>query len=187
VYNGGSDMSIEQKKSLATLRFYLYDRAIHPELFDIRHSEQIARKGYDAQIWVTGCMHVIGFFRDRGAVLEVLADRYGVLPRRGRLLEMPLRGEKHHECRRVPGIRYMMGFQVESMTPAVYSRTHHDLARLASRRGLFVPLPGRRRGSLTPFAYIDYSPRANELHVFAFHAFPEDHTLVKTQSIFELA
>jgi hypothetical protein len=41
--------------------------------------------------------------------------------------------------------------------------------------------------SLTPFTFVDYDAKPNELHVFTFHAFPEDLTIVKTQSIFELA
>ena len=39
---------------------------------------------------------------------------------------------------------------------------------------------------LTPFTFIDYEAKPTELHVFAFHAFPDDLTIVKTQSIFEL-
>jgi len=103
------------------------------------------------------------------------------------LLELPLRGEKDHECKRAEGINYMMNFQVESMSPAVYSKTHHDLARLGSRRGLLVPFPTWMARSLTPFSYIDYDAKPNELHVFAFHAFPQDLTVIKTQSIFELS
>ncbi|MCK4601239.1 MAG: DUF2617 family protein, partial [Phycisphaerae bacterium] len=82
---------------------------------------------------------------------------------------------------------YMMNFQVESMSPTVYSKTHHDLARLGAQRGLFVPFPMWMTRSLTPFTYIDYEAKPNQLHVFTFHAFPEDLTVVKTQSIFELA
>ena len=36
------------------------------------------------------------------------------------------------------------------------------------------------------YHYIDYDAAPNSLHVFAFHAFPEDLTIIKTQSIFEL-
>ena len=73
------------------------------------------------------------------------------------------------------------------MSEAVDSKTHHDLARLGARRGLFVPFPKWMSRSLTPFTYIDYEAKVNSLHVFAFHAFPDELTIVKTQSIFELA
>ena len=180
-------MSISQQQSVASLRFYLFERPLHPELFDIYHDHHIIKNGYEAQIWVTGCTHVIGFFRERNSVVEAIAEADNILPERGRLLEVPFRGERDHERKRAEEINYMMNFQVENMSPAVYSRTHHDLARLGAQRGLFVPFPLWMSNSLTPFTYIDYEARPNGLHVFAFHAFPGELTIVKTQSIFELA
>ena len=179
-------MNIDQKQRVATLRFNLYDRPLHPELFDIYHDHHIVKNGYEAQVWVTGCTHVIGFFRENTSLVEVVADEQTTLPQRGLLLELPFRGERDHECKRVEGINYMMNFQVESMSPAVYSKTHHDIARLGAKRGLFVPFPKWMTRSLTPFTYIDYEAKPNEFSVFTFHAIPEDLTIVKIQSIFEL-
>ena len=180
-------MSTVQKHRVSSLRFYLYNRPLHPELFDIYHDRNIVKNGYEAQIWVTGCTHVIGFYRDRASIVEVTADAEAELPARGLLLETPFRGEKAHERKRAEGINYMVNYQVETMSPAVYSKTHHELARQGSRRGLFVPFPKWMSRSLTPFTYIDYEAKPNELHVFTFHAFPEDLTLIKTQSLFELS
>jgi len=180
-------MSIGQQQTVETLRFYLYNRPLHPELFDIYHDHHVIKKGYEAQIWVTGCTHVIGFYRDRCSLVEAIADADSILPERGQLLELPFRGEHDHERKRAEEIHYMMSFQVESMSPAVYSKTHHDLARLGAQRGLFVPFPMWMTNSLTPFTYIDYEARPNSLHVFAFHAFPGERTMIKTQSIFDLA
>jgi hypothetical protein len=180
-------VGIGQKQSVGSLCFYLYNRPLHPELFEIHHDDHVVKEAYEAQIWVTGCTHVIGFYRGRSALVEVTADVDDMLPERGRLLALPFRGERDHERKRADGINYMMNFQVEPMSPDVYSRTHHDLARLGRRRGLFVPFPQWMDRSLTPFTYINYDARPNELHVFAFHAFPSDLTVVKTQSLFELA
>jgi hypothetical protein len=179
-------MSIGQKQNVRALRFYLYDRPVHPELFEIYHDRHVIKPAYEAQLWVTGCTHVIGFYRQKLSMVEVIAEEAVQLPGHGRILEMPFRNERDHERKRSGGINYMMNFQVESMSPAVYSKTHHELARLGARRGLFVPFPMWMARSLTPFTYIDYDARPNELHVFAFHAFPEDLTIIKTQSIFEI-
>lgn len=183
---GTAEMSIGQKQSVSKLRYYLYDRPLHPELFDICHDHYIVKKGYEAQIWVTGCTHVIGFYRGPVSLVEVTAEAETMLPHRGLLLDLPFRGERNHERRGTEGINYMMNFQVDTMSPAVYTRTHHELARLGTQRGLFVPFPMWMTRSLTPFSYIDYLAKPNELHVFTFHAFPEDQAIVKTQSIFEL-
>jgi hypothetical protein len=180
-------MDLGQKQSVGSLRFFLYDRPLHPELFEIYHDHHIVKTGYEAQLWVTGCTHVIGFYRGRSSLVEVTADADNILPQRGQLLELPFRGERDHERKRAEDINYMMSFQVESMSPAVYTRTHHDLARLGAQRGLFVPFPMWRSHALTPFTFIDYDAKPNGLHVFTFHAFPSELTIVKTQSIFELA
>jgi hypothetical protein len=179
-------MSIRQKQNVSKLRFMLYNRPLHPELFDIYQDHHVVRDSYEAQIWVTGCTHVIGFHRQKLSLVELMADPETELPQRGLLLELPFRGERAHECKRADGINYMMNFQVEQMSPVVYSRTHHELARQGAKRGLFVPFPRWMERSLTPFSYIDYDARPNELHVFSFHAFPEDLTMIRTQSIFEL-
>ncbi len=179
-------MNTGQKQKVASLRFYLYDRPLHPELFDIYHDYQVTMEQYEAQIWVTGCTHVIAFHSGRQSLVEVTADADCELPRNGIQLELPFRGEKTHETLRQWPIHYMMNFQVESMSPMAYSRTHHELARQGARRGLFVPFPTWRSRSLTPFSFMDYEVKPNQLHVFAFHAFPDDLTMVRTQSIFEL-
>lgn len=180
-------MSIGQKQRVGSLRFYLYDRALHPELFEIYHDRRIVKSGYEAQIWVTGCTHVIGFFRDKQSLTEVTGEAGMELPQRGLLLDLPFRGEKDHEHKRAEGINYWMNFQAETMSPEVYVRTHHELARSGAKHGLFVPFPTWMSHGLTPFTYIDYQATPNGLHVFAFHAFPEDLTVLKTQSIFEMA
>ncbi|RPI62064.1 MAG: DUF2617 family protein [Planctomycetaceae bacterium] len=179
-------MRIGQKQCVSQMRFLIYNRSLHPELFDIYQDEHIVKSAYEARIWITGCTHVISFYRGKHAMVELMAAPAADLPQHGMLLELPLRGEHNHERRRIDGINYMMNFQVESMSAAVYSKTHHDLAKLGNKHGLFVPFPLWRANSLTPFSYIDYDAKPNELNVFAFHAFPEDLTIIKTQSIFEL-
>jgi len=181
-------VSIGQQQHVGSMRYYLYDRPLHPELFDIHLGDRIVRKNFQTQIWVTGCSHVIGFYHDKVAVVEAMADAESDLPTSGRLVELPFRGEKDHHRLHAEKVRYMMNFQVESMSEKVYAATHHDLARQGAKRGLFVPFPmWMTRPPLTPFSYIDYDATPSHLHVFAFHAFPEDLTLIKVQSIFELA
>lgn len=179
-------MAISQKQLLSNQRFYLYERPLHPELFDIFRSCRLVKRSYEAHVWVTGRSHVIGFYRKGVSLVEVTADATAKLPQHGLVLELPLRGERDHEFGRTGIINYMMNFQVERMSPAVYARTHQELSSPPDRRGLFVSFPMWMAGDLTPFTYVDYQAKPSQLHVYAYHAFPEDHTIVKTQSIFEL-
>ncbi len=179
-------MPLREKQSVSELQFFLYNRPLHPELFDIYHDHRVAKGGYDAQIWVTGISHVIGFFRSETSVVEVIAESSAELPERGRLLQLAFRGEKDQEVNYLNGIRYITSFQVEKMSPRLYARTHQEMSEEVAVSGLFVPFPEWAAGTLSPFTYIDYEAKASELHVFAYHAFPDELTLIKTQSIFEL-
>ncbi|MBT3198843.1 MAG: DUF2617 family protein [Phycisphaerales bacterium] len=180
-------MTARQQQSISSLKYYLYDRPIHPELFEIYNDRHLITSGYEAQIWVTGCTHVIGFFRDGRSLVELTADDRADLPQRGMIKHVAFRGEKVLQHKRSGGINYMMNFQVEQMSPMVYHKTHHDLAKIGAARGMFVPFPTwMTNPPLTPFTFIDYEAKPSGLHVFAFHAFPDDLTIVKTQSLFEL-
>jgi hypothetical protein len=180
-------MDTGQQQHLTSLRYFLYDRPLHPELFEIHKGDRVVRRHFQATLWVTGCSHVIGFYAKPHSLVEAVAHVETELPRRGLLMELPFRGEKNRDYSVTDGIQYMMNFQVETMSERVYAKTHHDLARQGAKRGLFVPFPmWMKRPPLTPFSYLDYDAQAGHLHVFAYHAFPDELTLVKIQSIFEL-
>lgn len=164
----------------------VYSRPLHPEFFDIYHDHRIVKSGYEVQIWVTGLSHLIGFYRDEAAVTELIADAAASLPHRGKLLSLPIRGERDKKFEHRNGIRYITSFQVEQMSQRVYAKTHQELLEQSSNRGLCVPFPQWAGNGLAPFTYIDYEAKLRHLHVFAYHAFPDQRTLIKTQSIFEV-
>jgi hypothetical protein len=179
-------MPLGQKQSVESLNFILYSRPLHPELFDIYHQHRIVQPQFEALVWVTGCAHLVTFSALGDTISEVMAEQEDMLPERGLAARYRFRGEKQHEHQSPSGVRYMMNFQVESMGEKLYDQTHRDLARSGAKHGLFVPLPEWRSGPLTPFTYIDYQVRPDGLHLFAFHAFPDALTIIKTQSIFDM-
>ena len=180
-------MPIRQKQSVSQLRLLLFSRPLHPELFEIYHDHRIVKDGYEAQIWITGMSHVISFHRGKATITELIADASAMLPKHGKLASLRLRGEKDHEVENPGMIRHMMSFQVETMSPRLYERVHTDMVEQGSQGGLFLSfsewVPD---GAPEPFTYIDYDAKPGHLHVFAYHAFPDELTLIKTQSIFEL-
>jgi hypothetical protein len=179
-------MAIRQQQRVGELQFLLYNRSLHPELFDIYVDQQLSGGPYEATIWITGASHMVSFRLGQATLTELLADRQTMLPERGKLAALPIRGEKNHDVTHADGIRYMASFQVERMSPRVFAKTHQELIDLGARRGLFVPFPEWAGGELVPFSLVDCEAKTTMLHVFAYHAFPDELTLIKTQSIFEL-
>ena len=180
-------METQQKQRVAGLRFVLYSRPVHPELFDIHHDHRICKGGYEARIWVTGLSHVIGVYAGEAMLTELIAPASAELPLRGKLASLPVRGEKDKEISGIPGLRYMVSIQLEKMGQRLYKRMHNELATAGGEGGIFVSFPQWASNGLTPFTYIAYTARARLLHVFAFHAFPDELSIIKTQSLFELA
>ena len=72
------------------------------------------------------------------------------------------------------------------MSANLYRQSHTDLERFAHNRGVFVKFPSLAVAGLEPFSYIDFEARRNELHIHTFHAYPDQVTIIKTQSLFEL-
>lgn len=179
-------METRQQQRVSELRFVVYNRALHPELFEIYHDHRIVKAQYEAQVWVTGLSHVIGFYRRDAVFSEVIADTSAELPVRGKLMSAPFRGERDKQFEHDHGVRYLTSFQVERMSPRLYAKVHGDLVDRGADQGMYVPFPEWAAKSQTPFTYLDYEAKINQLHVFAYHAFPDELTLIKTQSIFEL-
>jgi hypothetical protein len=180
-------MAIQQTQRVSSMRFLLYSRPLHPELFDIYHTGTVRRRNYEAQIWVTGLGHIIGFYAHKEAALtEVMTDQPDRLPQRDRLLFLALRGEKTRRLDLINGTRYFVSLQVERMSARVFARAHADLTAQAHRTGLYISFPQWSTDDLSPFTYLDFETRTRQFHVFTFHAFPEERAIVKSQSIFEL-
>ena len=115
-----------------------------------------------------------------------LGERKAALVGRGLMERFLFRGERNHACRWSDNLGYMMSFQVEPMSTNLYRQSHIELIKMAKKRGIFVPYPQWAKGNLAPFSLIDYEAHYNELHLHTFHAFPEQNTIIKTQSLFSM-
>jgi len=182
----GQDVELGRAKLAAgDLSFFLYDRALHPELFRIDRSRSYNQPLYQARIWIAGLSHVVTVHSKQWALTELVSPPSDQLPDRGLLASFAFRGERDHSIDFANGRHYIVSSQVERMTENLFRATHKDLKRTAERRGIYASYDEWATGGLEPFIYIDCEARQQELHVQAFHVFPEDLTVIKTQSIFE--
>jgi hypothetical protein len=167
------------------LTFSLFQRSLHPELFQIYAKRHFKTEKYEAIIWVTGCTHVISVFTDGLCLSEVVSSPSQMLPERGLIERFQFKGPRSHKCTLSRGISYMTDFQVEKMSPNLYRQSHIDLERFARSRGIFVKFPTLEVGGLQPFCYVDFEARRSELHVHTFAAYSDQVTMIKTQSLFD--
>lgn len=168
------------------LHLFLYDRPLHPELFPHYADYQVRQTRYQAQVWVTGLSHVVTITLGQRSVTEVVAPELEVLPSRGVVTRFRMKGERDLERTLPDEWQYMVSSQVEQMEEPLYKSVHTDLCRHAGKSGWLHQYEQWADGELTPFTYIDHEARDSEFHVHAFHAFPSEYTIVKTQTIFEI-
>lgn len=169
------------------LALYLYDRPLHPELFRHFHDFRVTQTRYHADIWLIGLAHVVTVTAGNRSMTEIIAPESDVYPSRGVLTRFRLKGERDLEKPGPEGWHYLVSTQVEQMDEPLYKAVHMDLLRHASRRKCFVSYDHVGDGDMSPFSYVDHEARDREFHVHAFHAFPAERTIVKTQTIVEMA
>ncbi|MBN1124778.1 MAG: DUF2617 family protein [Sedimentisphaerales bacterium] len=169
--------------AVSELAFSLYQRPLHPELFDIYSRRHLKTEKYETILWATGCSHVVSVFSGDLCLTELISLPGQLLPKRGLIERFRFQGRKNHKCTLSRGLSYMTDFQVEKMSPNLYRKSHTDLERFARNRGMFVRFPKQSVEGLEPFSYIDFEARRDELHIHAFHAFPDQVTIIKTQSL----
>lgn len=168
------------------LHLILVDRPLHPELFRHFADYRVSQTRYHADVWITGLSHVVTVASGMRSLTEVVAPEPEMLPARGVLSRFKIKGERDLEKECGSDWNYMVSTQVETMDEPLYKSVHLDLVKYADKRGWYCPYEQWAEGDLVPFSYIDYEARDREFHLHAFHAFPRECTLVKTQTIIEL-
>ena len=174
------------RPKVAELTFQLYGRPLHPELFEVHKSRRVERGGYCAKIDVTSAGHVVTWTCQGTTLTEVAASAQHPLPTRRRLLCHNLRGERNErvECR--GGLVYQVSFHLETVDPEVFWTFQEELARDGERQGLLHIFAPSGRMALGALSYIHVETRNRCMLVQAFHTFPDDYAIVKSQSLFQL-
>lgn len=175
------------RPKVTDLVFQLFGRSLHPELFEVHATRSIDRGAYSALISITSAGHVITWRRDGLTLTEVAAAASHPLPQKRRLLSHRLAGERSDrmECR--GGVCYQTCFQLETVAADVFWGFQQELAAEGLRHGLLHRFESGGRMALGALSLITLETRATSLLVQSFHTFPDDHAIVKTQSLFESA
>ncbi len=170
---------------VADLVFQLYSRPLHPELFDILAENKLNQHDYQVTVQITRTGHVLAFANAKVFLTEVATSSDVLLPQRRRLLNYRLRGEHNGNLACVPGLQYQTSFQVETLSPEIFRHVHDEIITDGTRRGLLHNFQPNHRLSVAPLGYVALEAKATCLFLSTFHTFPDENTVVKTQSLIE--
>ncbi|MBX7074111.1 MAG: DUF2617 family protein [Pirellulales bacterium] len=174
------------RPKVAELVFQLYGRALHPELFQIHETRTVSRGNYEAKIDITSAGHVVTWRYHGLTLTEVAASAQHPLPQRRRLLSARPKGTHNDriDCR--SGAVYQVSFQLEQVDPEVFWAFQQELSFDGERKGMLHHFSSSGRIALGAVSYVNIETRARCMLVQAFHTFPDDYAIVKSQSLFEV-
>jgi len=167
------------------LIFRLYGRPLHPELFEILAYRKVEREDYEVTVRITRTGHVISWDNHDVHLTEVAAAADQPLPERRRLLNHRLRGEMSDSLPYAPRVGYQMSFQVEVLPPEIFLHVHDEILTDGGKRGLLYNFKPNVRLALAPLGFVTVEARPGCLFLSSFHTFPDEFTVVKTQSLIE--
>jgi hypothetical protein len=177
---------VSVRPKIAELVLQLYGRSLHPELFETQRTQQVERGGYLATVQITNAGHVIAWQYDGLTLTEVAASAHHPLPQRRRLMSHKLKGPctDRIECR--GGITYRVEFSLETIERETFWNYQKELSEVSAGKGLFHSFESNGRLGLGAISYVHLESRDRTFKVQAFHTFPDDYAIVRSQSVFTL-
>jgi hypothetical protein len=170
---------------VADVVFRLYSRPLHPEFFDVLTARTVERDGYVLSVRLTRTGHLLGWTDGRIHLTEVTASTDMELPESGRRLGHPFDGGRTCRSDLGGGVRYQVSSQVEILTPEQFQHVHEELAADGARKGLVYHCRTGNRLGLSPLGIVIVQSIPSGLSATAFHTFPEELAILKTQSLIE--
>jgi Protein of unknown function DUF2617 len=171
---------------VAELVFQLHAGPLHPEFFDILACRKIQREELELTVRITRTGHVITWERHKQFLTEVTTVADASLPLSKRLLSQRVRGEHAGSVTCARGVHYQMSFQVEVLPEEIFLNVHDEILADGGKRGLLYNFQPNHRLSLAPLGFVTVEAGAQCSILTSFHTFPDENTVVKTQSLIEI-
>jgi Protein of unknown function DUF2617 len=168
------------------LMLHVYGRSVHPELLQVFAETEILQDSYLARLRICDAGHTISFRYDGRTVTELTASRDQLLPQKKRCLEKSLRGCRDEAVPFEGGLHYNVSYQMERLEATVFLNLHEELLADCKRAAVAYRFPAESRLAPEPLSLLRTEASPNSLLVHAYHTFPENRMILKTQSLFEL-
>jgi hypothetical protein len=178
------DIAID-RPSVKEMSFYLFARPLHPELFDVLASRRVGRDGWSLSACITPAGHFLTWSNGKVCLAEAVVGAEHLLPHSGKLIRHRFEGERRGRIQPIAGVSYQMISQVELLPPEIFLHVHEEILVDGLRRGLLYRHCPHNRLALSPLGFITVESWKNTLSVNAFHTFPSECAIVKTQSLIE--
>jgi hypothetical protein len=169
------------------LAFQVYGRALHPDWFSIRAHQRVNHTGWEADVRVVDGGHAIVWGSGSTRLTEVLVSGDVALPEAGLLYHSRVRHERSVDLRPADRVHYQTCFEVERLDAELFAHLSDEFALEPVRGGILFRHQTGNRLAPTALSLIHINSRIKGLSIQAFHTFPEERAIVRTQSLFEVS
>ncbi len=164
----------------------LYQRALHPELFELQDRRMHRHGEYEAETWLVPGGHVVRYQADGQCLTETVVEDGDHLPEHGLLHALACLGEKDYELQphESAKVGYVTTIQTEFLTDNLYASTYREMLDFADENESlcheWIDIEGGPNLSL-----LDVQKYRGEFHFQSYHMINFCGLVLRTQSIFE--
>lgn len=170
--------------SLQAYQLFLYNRALHPELFQLKGRKTLKNDAYELEVWVMPGSHLVRFERKALCACELVTSQEGSLPETGIITGYLCAGERDFEHNfEKDGVTYINTFQTETLSENLYLATYAEMLDHARATAAVFHEWEDEAGRCLSILEVERHHR--EAHVQAFHLLAQGGFVLRTQTIFE--
>lgn len=170
--------------SLQSYQTILYDRALHPELFQLKARRVVTHQGYELEAWLMPGQHLLRFECGRICCCELVTDQESGLPEQGVVQQFFCVGEHDfdHTFREQP-VNYMTTVQTEQLSENLFEATLEEMRQHAAAENCLVHTWRDEAGD--NMSVLDVQRYHKEIHCQGYHLLARGGIVLRTQTIFE--
>ncbi len=181
----GESMDLStQTVSTQAYQAILYDRALHPELFNLRSRRVHVSPRGELETWLMPGSHMLRFDRGDACASELLIDRENGLPEAGVISAFLCAGEHEFEHTfEQQKLTYMLSVQTESLSENLYAATMREMREHAAENESDAFAWTTEAGE--NLSLLDVQVYHDQVHVQAYHLIARGGFVLRSQSLFE--
>jgi len=179
------DINIQTRvNSLQTYQVVLYDRALHPEFFELKARRVENHHAFEFETWLMGGSHLLRFEHEGVCASELVTDQEHNLPNTGVIAAFSCAGERDFDhAFEDDKVNYITTVQTETLAENLYLTTHEELKAFGLESDALVYEWADECGPC--LSMLDTQVYNREVHVQAYHLLANQGLILRTQTIFE--
>jgi hypothetical protein len=175
------------RPDVADLIFRVFGRAIHPELMEVRDEIVVAENPFVCRLRLHDAGHLLEFRLGEIVLTELVCSREHPLPKAQMCVDHRLRGSRETKCRFRGEVEYQSCLQLEELDAEIFQNFHQELRSDFKRASLCREFSGSSRLAAPALSVIRAEAGRGSFLIHAFHTFPDNFAVVKTQTLIEFA